>query len=193
MNTECTTYREALHVSFDAGEVIAANLAIHAEQCAACAAYRDELAALDAAFLAIPLEVPRNALAQRVKARLAAEPAHANDARWWLPSAAVLACTIAVCAAWYFAVPVDPWTWWEYANQTGPTPEWLVRETPLDAEFAAMQLYWNGFSGYLGSFSSSLMWTVVATGALIVAGLNGAEAYRLRVATNQTAHQRRWR
>lgn len=190
MNTDCAAYRESLRARFDDGAPLGPEAPDHADHCAACAAYRSELCALDDAFAAMPFEVPRNALAHRVKARLAAEPAYTNDARWWLPAAAALACSLVIGAAWYFAVPVDPWTWWDYANRSGATPAWMLREISFNAELATAQAYWGRFAALLAPFSSSLVWTVVAAAALVLAGVNGAEAYRLRTAANPS---RQWR
>ncbi|MBM3288598.1 MAG: hypothetical protein FJY92_00460 [Candidatus Hydrogenedentes bacterium] len=184
MNTDCSTYRETLRTRCDAGAGMADGAPDHADECAACAAYRDELIAFSDAFAAVPLEVPRNALVQRVKARLADEPAYANDVRAWLSAAGALACALLVGAALYFGAPVDPWTWWDYAIETGATPEWMLRGTTFDAEVAIAQGYWNEFSALLAPYSSTAMWSAAAAAALVLVALNGAEAYRLRARWN---------
>jgi hypothetical protein len=193
MNVDCTTYRESLRRHFDTGADIARDTPDHAAECAGCAGYRDELIALTDAFAVIPLEIPRNALTQRVKSRLALEPVYANDARWWLPAAAAFACALLVGATLYYSVPIDPWTWWDLANQSGATPEWMSREMSLTDDLAMAQGYWDDFSAMFTSISTPLLWTVAAAAAVFLAGLNGAEAYRLRVASNQTIRQRQWR
>jgi len=193
MNNDCKTYRESLRERFDAEADIARDTPDHAAECAGCAVYREELIALANAFSAMPLDIPRNALAQRVKSRNTLEPVCSNDARWWFPAAAAFACALLVGATLYYSVPIDPWTWWDLANQSGATPEWMSREMSLADDLAMTQGYWNDFSAMFTSISTPLLWTVAAAAAIFLAGLNGAEAYRLRVASDQTIRQRQWR
>ncbi len=193
MNTDCTAYRDSLRARFDAETAFAQDARDHAAECAECAAYREELIALTNAFSAMPLDIPRNALAQRVKSRLALEPACSNDARWWFPAAAAFACVLLVGATLYYSVPIDLWTWWDLANQSGATPEWMLREMSLTDDLAMAQGYWDDFSALFTLVSTPLLWTVAAAAAVFLAGLNGAEAYRLRVTSDQTVRQRQWR
>jgi len=180
MNDACKQYRELLRAQFDA-ELDLENVAHdHAADCGDCRAYRDQMAALNAAFFAMPLEVPRNALMQRVKSRIASEPAYTNDARWWLPAAALCACALLCIAVVYFALPVDPWTWWDYASETSATPQWMLGEISLSHEIASAQALWSYMSEMLAPFSTPLLWTFAGLAALVLATVNGAEAYRLR-------------
>jgi hypothetical protein len=189
MNSGCAEYREALRAHFDNGDDQPITHD-HVHACQSCAAYRNELIALHVAFAAMPLEMPRNALAQRVKARLAAEPAFANDVRWWMP--ATIACSVALLVALtvYFAVPIDPWTWWDYASRPAATPQWMLGEMSFTGELLAAQAYWNDFSGVFRGVSTRVLWSVAALAALFLAGLNGAKAYRLR---HHPMHQHTWR
>ena len=180
MNDVCKQYRESLIAKFDAGLGLDDVALDHAADCAECRAYSNQMVALNAAFLVMPLEVPRNALMQRVKSRIASEPAYTNDARWWLPAAALCACTLLCIAVVYFALPVDPWTWWDYANETSATPQWMLGEVSLSREIASAQALWSNISEMLAPFSTPLLWTFAGLAALVLATVNGAEAYRLR-------------
>lgn len=180
MNDTCKRYRESLRAQFDARLDIEDAAEEHAASCAECRAYRDQIAALDAAFFAMPLEAPRNALMQRVKSRIAAEPVYANDARWWLPAAALCSCALLSIAIVYFAVPVDPRAWWNYANETSVTPQWMLGEISLSGEIASAQAMWGDLSELLAPFSTPLLWAFAGLAAVVLTAVNGAEAYRLR-------------
>ncbi|NUM54872.1 MAG: hypothetical protein HUU46_14595 [Candidatus Hydrogenedentes bacterium] len=191
MTNECGIYRAQLREAFDAGA--GPPDGGHASTCAECAVYRDTLWSIAASLAAMPLEVPRNALKQRVKMRLAAEPSYANDARWWLPAAAVAACALLVGLTVYYAVPTDPYLWWDYANQTAATPDWLLREMSITEDVAAVQRYWSDFTAVFASVSSPLLWAVAAAAVVLLVCLNGAEAYRLRLAAGEPVRNRKWR
>ena len=180
MNNTCNEYRDSLRERFDTGLGLAEVAGDHAATCAECRAYRDQLAAVDAALFAMPLEVPRNVLVQRVKSRLAAEPAYTNDARWWLPAASLCAGALLCACVLYFAVPIDPWTWWDYASESSATPQWMLGEISLAHEIASAQALWNEVSELLAPFSTPLLWMLAGLAAVVLATVNGAEAYRLR-------------
>lgn len=180
MNDVCNEYRVSLRERFDAGLAVEEVSEDHAATCPDCRAYREQVAALNAALFMMPLEVPRNALVQRVKSRLAAEPAYANDARWWLPAASLCAGALLCVCVLYFAVPIDPWTWWDYASETSVTPQWMLGEISLAQEFASAQALWNDVSEVLAPFSTPLLWMLAGLAAALLTAVNGAEAYRLR-------------
>ncbi len=180
MNEACNQYRESLCAQFDAGLALEVAAQDHAASCAECAAYRERLAAMNNAFFAMPLEAPRNALVQRVKAQVAAEHVYTNDVRWWLPAASLCACALLCVAIVYFAVPVDPWTWWDYASETSATPRWMLGEVSLAREIASAQALWNDVTGLLAPFSTPLLWILAGLAAVVLTAVNSAEAYRLR-------------
>lgn len=193
MKQDCVTYRALLRERFDAGAPLEVEGPEHAEACADCAAFRERLLGFAGAFGAMPLEVPRNALTQRVKSRLAAEPAYSNDTRWWLPAAALCACALLVCTVLYYSVPLDPAVWWDFANESSVTPAWLSGEFSLANDLAMMQVYWNDVSTVFALSSSPLLWAVATAAVILLAGLNGAEAYRLRIGPDAPAQNRPWR
>jgi len=190
MNTDCMEYRELLRERFDAGMPVDDGAPDHADRCPECAAYRHNLVAMEDAFAALPLEAPRNVLVQRVKARIAAAPAHANELRWWLPAAALLACALSAGAIWYFAVPVDPWTWWDYANQAAAASDWAQGVESFEADLAAVQEYWDSFSAPFASYPATLLWGVAICVIVLLAALNGTEAYRLRTVSARPRQRR---
>ena len=180
MNDTCSKYRMSLREQFDAGLGLEEVTDDHAATCPECRAYHEQMAALNAAFFMMPLEVPRNVLVQRVKSRLAAEPAYANDARWWLPAASLCAGALLCACVLYFAGPIDPWAWWDYANETSATPQWMLGEISLAQEIASAQTLWHDLSGALAPFSTPLLWMLAGLAAALLMAVNGAEAYRLR-------------
>ena len=80
----------------------------------------------------------------------------------------------------YFAVPVDPWTWWDYASETSATPRWMLGEVSLAREIASAQGLWNDVTGLLAPFSTPLLWFLAGLAAVVLTAVNSAEAYRLR-------------
>ncbi|HRI86980.1 MAG TPA: hypothetical protein PLJ47_15790 [Candidatus Hydrogenedentes bacterium] len=193
MNEHCRKYRDTLHAQFDGGLVMEVAAHEHAAECLECRAYCDQLRTLNSALLALSLEMPRNALVQRVKSSVAAEPLYTNDAHWWLPAAA--ACTVVLLSGLllYFAVPVDPARWWDYANQPSTTPSWMLGEISLVEELASLERYWANSSARLDSLSTPLWSGVAGVATLFLVAFNGAKAYSLRTASNQSSYRRTWR
>ena len=186
MTMDCETYRRSLGRKFDAGEDLHCIDSAHASQCDACAAYRENLVALNSAFRDLPLELPRPGFHADLKRRLAGEMSRGEDVRWWIPAAAVVACLIAALGVWYYAVPLDPFVWWNALNERAVTPAWMTGEASWQQDLDLLEQYWDDGAALLAQVSGPGLWGASIAALVIVIVFNASEARRLH-------SERRWR
>lgn len=205
---ECNTVRSQLENAFDLGASPSDLVLQHLPACPGCAAYQQQLAALDSELRAAPPVMMDPALVARIQASIAAQPARESVSG---PVAGGIAALVllALSAGWF--VDLSPMVaaraWTTQAPELALRVDWASLYLALwripeavvhgSAQFmVAVTGFWADSSGRLvGLFSANSTWVWLAFGACMAAALAlnaseamGSPARRFRNRENKNCH-----
>lgn len=188
---DCSDFRTRLDAAFDSGVPAAAWP--RAQACEACETYRERLSALSEAMPRLPLETPPPRLLRDISARVAREPAvapaaGADDFRWSIRAAALIACALVAGLAWYYPIPTD-WARLFDGAAVAFKPDLKGLESTAHelVRDASELLQTPVFS----SLSNRALWSAAAIATVAMLLANGIELWRARINADNR-RTRRW-
>jgi hypothetical protein len=204
----CEETQDRLERWFDEEAPLSSEAEAHLADCDSCRSYQNELAAVRDALGRLPIEAPAPGLANRVKMHVAAhgtvhETRLPVAAGWGLAAGVVAAACV---AGWFIPISVELRAWgntaiadalglfptvpaslegWRDATMAYvPGMDWRQTVSSLYAQLSAFSasatLWMDEATGWL---PPSVLWLIIAVGAMLLIGCNGFEALRLRTTT----------
>jgi len=179
----CERTRQALRRNFDHGMEPATGCEAHVASCAACRAYCRQLEALAAALAELPLEETAPGLTRRVWSPSGTMASATVRLGHLAAAAAAVLMTIAAVLGWLFPVAVNPAAWWAEIESWLPTVDWdNARTTAVSQLEQAWEPVASELGGVAYGFPPLLVWSCLATVAVLLVVLNAFGALKLREA-----------